>query len=295
MENIVVDSETQTNPTTPRYISSLTYGYSSCTSSIPIIIIDLHFLKTCSSLKDAFIFKKLFGLVEDDEIFCYKLNLDNDNNATILKDFHITANQWGDLIFFLRQGCIQGSSISIEFMVDNDKRTSMLSNVIIKLNEVMQTCIKLGGIPEFEKYYKNFYKKINNSLFCKKYTEYNPSNPREDKYNRYIWASHYAGTVSYTTFIEIHKISDGWSVASSSSSNFVWYRKLKNGNESDIDAVYTEEEVSSVVHEEQIEADTDTENDANINNLEYDFDHDEEEQEPWIESETQDTPYHSGW
>jgi hypothetical protein len=82
----------------------------------------------------------------------------------------------------------------------------------------------------------------------------------------------------------MHKVSDGWSAASQTSSSLVWYRKLKNGDESDIDAVYTASDV-----EEQIQADTDSES------IEYDFDQNEEALEPWLDNQTQETPYHSGW
>ena len=56
-----------------------------------------------------------------------------------------------------------------------------------------------------------------------------------------------------------HKPSDGWSVASCKSEAFVWYRKLRTGDESDIDAVYTNSDVEEALEdiEEQMEQDTD--------------------------------------
>ena len=47
------------------------------------------------------------------------------------------------------------------------------------------------------------------------------------------------------------------------SSCFVWYRKLKNGDESDIDAVYTASEIEEAAEEgeEQIEAESDDDDD----------------------------------
>ena len=90
----------------------------------------------------------------------------------------------------------------------------------------------------------------------------------------------------------MHKVSDGWSAASSMLSSFVWYRKLKNGDESDIDAVYTASDVEEAAEEgeEQMEADTDNEN-----NIQYDFDHQEDALEPWLDNDAQEAPYHGGW
>ena len=74
------------------------------------------------------------------------------------------------------------------------------------------------------------------------------------------------------------------------SETFVWYRKLRDGTEeNDIQAIYTASEVEDE-HEGQIVDDMDE--------LAYDYDFDEisgNQLEAWIDSETQETPYHSGW
>ena len=124
-----------------------------------------------------------------------------------------------------------------------------------------------------------------------KYCEYNPANPRQDKLNRYIWASHYSLTVNYMAFISSHKTSDGWSVASCKSDSFVWYRKLRTGDESDIDAVYTNSDVEEATEEgeEQMEADSDDEG----NTVQYNFDHQEDALEPWLDNDAQEIPYNT--
>lgn len=273
-----VETQTTTNNQKTRYIKALPYSNLSAYSGF--IIIDLEFLKNCHLLEGATIFKKLFGLVENDETFCYDLKINENFETTILQDFRITKDDWKNFMFFLRQHSVPESSLMVDYIIDHDKRTSMMGRVLHKLESIMETCITFGGVPKFEEYYNNYLKKINYRLCAKKYCEYNPSNPREDKLNRYIWASHYSLNVNYLTFINRHKVSDGWSVASCKSESFVWYRKLKNGDESDIDAVYTNSDVEEAVEdvEEQIEADSDDEN-----------------LEPWLDNDIQETPYHSGW
>ena len=262
-----------------RYIKAKSWG-----GSTEFILIDLDMIKTHFRLEGADIMKKLFGVFKDTDMFCYKLNY-VDGFATILKDFHITSDKWYQLVRFIRTGKISESSCHIRFLIENDKRTTCLSRVKSKLEELMEISIKFGGIPSVDEYYENFYKKLNNYYYIEKYGEYNPGKPTEDKLNRYMWACHNSASQIYSDFIDNHKVSDGWSVASSMSSAFVWYRKLKKGNESDIDAVYTlsevesEEDLTPYIFEEHIEADSDTGED-----LVYDFDSNEDVNTAWLES-----------
>jgi hypothetical protein len=286
-----VETQTTTDNKKPRYIKAL--PYSNCGSSSGLIIIDLEFLKNSPLLEDATIFKKLFGLEENDDTFYYDLTINEKFETPILQDFRITKENWKNFIFFLRQGSVPESSLIIDYIINNDKLSSIMRRVLDKLESVMETCITFGGVPKFDEYYTNYFKKLNTKLCEKKYCEYNPGNPREDNLNRYIWASHYSTSIVYIDFIKMHKVSDGWSVASSISSHFVWYRKLKNGDESDIDAVYTASEVGNNdvliqdQHEGQIQNDID----------ESDLDQSEEEggildEDP---ADGWETPYHSGW
>ena len=70
-------------------------------------------------------------------------------------------------------------------------------------------------------------------------------------------------------------------MASCKSEAFVWYRKLKTGDESDIDAVYTNSDVEEAT--EDIEE-----------KMEQDFD--DENLEPWLDNDIQEIPYNTdGW
>ena len=93
-------------------------------------------------------------------------------------------------MFFLRQHSVPESSLMTDYIIDNDKRTSVMGRVLRKLESVMETCITFGGVPKFEEYYTIYFKKLNSRLCAKKYCEYTPRNPREDKLYRYVWASH---------------------------------------------------------------------------------------------------------
>ena len=202
-----VETQTTTNNEKNRYVKAL--PYSNCCAYSGFVIIDLEFLKNCDLLEGATIFKKLFGLVENDETFCYDLNINEKFETTILQDFRITKDDWKNFMFFLRQHSVPESSLMVDYIIDNEKRTNVMGRVLSKLESVMETCITFGGVPKFEEYYNNYFKKINSRLCAKKYCEYNPGNPREDKLNRYIWVSHNSASISYASFINIHKVSDG--------------------------------------------------------------------------------------
>ena len=281
-----------------RYIKAKSWG-----GSTEFILIDLDMIKNHSRLEGADIMRKLFGVFKDTDMFCYKLNY-VDEFATILKDFHITSDTWYQLVRFIRTGKISESACNMRFLIENDKRTSCLARVKSQLEELMQVSIKFGGIPSVDEYYENFYKKLNNNYYIEKYGEYNPGKPTEDKLNRYMWACHNAGSQIYSDFINNHKVSDGWSAAASMSTNFVWYRKLKKGNESDIDAVYTLSEIESEEIESEESAMEDPEpapeeHPLGVNNyllqnppepyytgegLEYDFDSNEDINVPYSSS-----------
>ena len=278
-----VETQTTASDEKTRYIKAL--PYSNCCAYSGFVIIDLEFLKNCPLLEGATIFKKLFGLVENDDTFCYDLKINEKFETTILQDFRITKDDWKNFMFFLRQHSVPESSLMTDYIIDNDERTSMMGRVLRKLESVMETCITFGGVPKFEEYYNTYFRKLNTRLCAKKYCEYNPGNPREDNLNRYIWANHNSASICYASFINMHKVSDGWSVASSMSSSFVWYRKLKTGDESDIDAVYTNSDVEEATEEgEEEDEEEGGEEDEEESGI-LDEDHDD----GW------ETPYHSGW
>ena len=105
-----VETQTSTDNEKTRYIKAL--PYSNCCAYSGFIIIDLEFLKNCDLLEGATIFKKLFGLVENDETFCYDLKINEKFETTILQDFRITKDDWKNFMFFLRQHSVPESSFN---------------------------------------------------------------------------------------------------------------------------------------------------------------------------------------
>ena len=269
------------------------------TSSVgdnPVILIDLQFLKNCPQLEGADILKKLFGITDDDNVFCYKLKMDN-GYATILRDFRITHKQWFDLLLFLKTNNISETNLSMEYLVNNNS----LEHILETLEDVMATSLKFGGIPKFETFYDEFYEKINNYYVTQRdQLDNNPLLPVDDKKNKFIWTFFTpANGQSHVSFQEHYKYSDGWSATQRIDSSGTWYRKLKDGTEGDIEAIYTASEVEDEIlqfddHEGQIQNEVD-EVDEVLNEVLDVADNAETEQQPWIDNDQQDIPYHSGW
>ena len=288
VEDMISTVESRLEPN-KRFIKFAFNSY--CCGPTPnFTIVDMEFLKNNEKLEGAYIFKKLFGLIEDDQVFCYNLNFDQESCATILKDYCVRYEDWECFMYYLRCGHVKEETSPLGDIIENDERTSKYGRICTNVERLMQISIKFGGIPSIDEYYEGFKNRTIEYYKKKKYESYNPANPRADKYNKYIWASHSSVGTAYMTFITNHKVSDGWSVASHQSETFVWYRKLRDGTEeNDIQAIYTASEVEDE-HEGQIVDDMDE--------LAYDYDYNEisgNQLEAWIDSETQETPYHSGW
>lgn len=273
-----------------------------CIQAIPnsgdnrVIVIDVEFLKNCPRLEGATIFKKLFGLVESDDVFCYKLKKDN-GYATILQDFRITHKQWLNLLQFLKTNNISKTNLSIEYLVENNS----LDNILQTLEDVMLTSLKLGGIPKFETFYNEFCEKINN-YHTHKNQIYNPLLPAEDKNNKFIWVCYDAEQTGYWDFHKMYTYLDGWSATQRNNTSCTWFRKLKDGTEGDIEAIYTASEVEDTVSEVeisqfegQIQNDTDDEIVDEIVDEILDGETKQSEKEAWIDNKHQEIPYHSGW
>ena len=119
----------------------------------------------------------------------------------------------------------------------------------------------------------------------------------DDKKNKFIWAFFTpANGQSHVSFQQHYKYSDGWSATHRINSSGTWYRKLKDGTEDDIEAIYTPSEVEDEIlqfddHEGQIQNEVD-EVDEVLNEV---LDAVNSGQQPWIDNEQQETPYHSGW
>ena len=95
------------------------------------------------------------------------LNINEKFETTILQDFRITKDDWKNFMFFLRQHSVPESSLMVDYIIDNDERTSVMGRVLSKLESVMQTCITFGGVPKFEEYYNNYFKN-KFEIVCKK-------------------------------------------------------------------------------------------------------------------------------
>jgi len=131
-------------------------------------IIDFDFLKESYNnglLKNANIFARFLG------IYNYNNNNDNNfketefkNNSDKFLDLGMTFHQWDNIILFLKYG-----SIKDEY-----------------LEKLMNATNILGGIPSFDKYYKErtqLIKKLENVL-----ENYSPLKPEDDIKKKYQWS-----------------------------------------------------------------------------------------------------------
>tara|TARA_B100001059_G_scaffold57572_2_gene52887 strand:+ start:1003 stop:1638 length:636 start_codon:yes stop_codon:yes gene_type:complete len=124
--------------------------------------VNIHELKEMSKvggiLEDAHIFKYLFG-IETPEHFKKK------EEGLDFSLYNIYFDEWNDLLIFLRFGKSQ--------------------TINRRPEKILLTCNKLGGIPAYDRWYKNIYqirKQKENEM-------YNPMSPYEDTKKLYIWKS----------------------------------------------------------------------------------------------------------
>tara|TARA_Y100000389_G_scaffold178371_1_gene191488 strand:- start:3762 stop:4286 length:525 start_codon:yes stop_codon:yes gene_type:complete len=127
------------------------------------LYVDLEYLKDSylnGRLLGANVFARIFGIVEDN-LFKNEIN-----DSLNLSFYDIYIEHWVLLFSFIRNGYV-----------------SSLYNDAKQMNDCYGTSIKLGGIPEFEKYY-NYYFDYNENM---KNITYNPMTPQEDVSNIYSW------------------------------------------------------------------------------------------------------------
>ena len=124
--------------------------------------VNIHELKEMSKvggiLEDAHIFKYLFG-IETPEYFKKK------EEGLDFSLYNIYFSEWNDLLSFLRFG-----------------RSQTING---RPEKILLTCNKLGGIPAYDRWYKNIYqirKQKENEM-------YNPMSPDQDTKKLYIWKS----------------------------------------------------------------------------------------------------------
>ena len=133
------------------------------------LYVDWNFLKDSfenGRLHDANVFARLFDII-DDELFVLRNKDEYD-----LTHYDIYIEDWCLFMSFIRNGYVPNS-------YDLDKN-------VRDLNYCYDICIKLGGVPEFDNYYYNFFNHeqpvidVSNNV-------YNPMTPIEDVKVLYIW------------------------------------------------------------------------------------------------------------
>lgn len=188
-----------------------------CSNGV-IVIIDLNFLKSNSIVKDAEVFKMLFGIKENNNFGDFPLEKDEDSNKILLKSLDIESNDWYQFLSFLKHGFPPYYSQDIFY--DLVKRNCFIES-FEKLNI---TCNKFGGLSIFDKFYNDFYSTLETS-FCK-----NPSEPIEDINNLYIWGFCKKSPYSqdFINSLQQYPSDQGWSVTkqfSIDNDSFFWTRK----------------------------------------------------------------------
>jgi len=183
-----------------------------------IIIIDKDKLKSLERLDNADVFKLLFKLNDDDHRFGDFSMDSTDGYVNIFKNFDISSEDWYLLISFLKYGFTPHYS-------QLDKESI---NTVENLNNV---CNKLGGIPSFDIYYRDFYDKIYNNK--KENDIYNPQSPEEDTKKIYKWVlldnNHQGNRNNFSFFISTN--SSEWSAHKTFNNGiylFVWYRSINH-------------------------------------------------------------------
>ena len=187
-----------------------------CSNGV-IVIIDLNFLKSNSIVKDAEVFKMLFGIKENNNFGDFPLEKDEDSNKTLLMSLDIESNDWYQFLSFLKYGF--PPYYSQEIFHDLMKRNFFIES----LEKLNITCNKFGGLSVFDKFYNDFYSTLDMSF------DKNPSEPSEDVNNLYIWG--FCKKSPFPDFINSlrhYPKEQGWSVTkhfSIDDDSFFWTRK----------------------------------------------------------------------
>ena len=179
-----------------------------------LIIINIAELRNNHYLDGANIFKILFK-INTSNFSDFPFEKDDDNNIVLLSNLGIKAREWYQFISFIKTG------FSPKYI--RDSKSNHLDSFISEIEELNETCNKLGGIPSFDDFYKNFYKEINDeSKF------YNPMGPKQDYLGLYYWR-----------IVRAHMFNlnddnyQGWSATAIEKKNvdYVWIRKKIGSND----------------------------------------------------------------
>jgi len=169
-------------------------------------IVDLEMLKDSflnGRLKNQHIFARLFCL---DDNTPFKQN--KEINKNIFINFDINISDWNHFITFIKHGIVPHlQSKNGEYILNN-------------LNEL---CNKLGGIYEFDMFYKKFY------IEKERINIYNPLKPEDDIKKIYDWKL--INDTNGTIIQNQNKFPDYGAInhyrINNSITDFVWLRKLK--------------------------------------------------------------------
>jgi len=170
-----------------------------------LAVIDLHKLKYNSLLAGAEVFKMLFGISDSNPFGDYAMEVDEDNNITILRELGISQRDWTLFNIFLNTGTVPHYEA---YLVDKTYLPLLISNLTI----LQEVCAKLGGIPSFDLFYENFYNKP--TTVNKDFVE--PLTAEEDKGGQYQWIVCRSNCQNeINNFLSRNKVvDDGWALGS---------------------------------------------------------------------------------
>tara|TARA_B100001093_G_scaffold344855_1_gene329586 strand:+ start:350 stop:976 length:627 start_codon:yes stop_codon:yes gene_type:complete len=187
-----------------------------------VAALNLNLYKNSPLLKGADIFKTLLGINQNSEFKKVPLNKNNNLHNTFFEDFYIDLESWNLLETFIKTGQVP---FHRAYKISNyEKFYNIVIQNIEKLNVV---CNILGGFPEFDKYYEEFYNEIESSEL----PIYNPFTPEEDVKKKYLWGillNKYGG--DQRSYELNHNPRNGWSVVKIDQqvpNHLIYYRKLK--------------------------------------------------------------------
>ena len=187
-------------------------------TSITPKLVNINAFKNLERLKGARVFNILFGF--EDHSFTKKPLEKNDKGAiTLLKHLDITYNNWILFTNFIINNRIEGLEEYKKYK-DEPRYNGLTHN----LSELDKICNKLGGIPVFDTFIKDFYesdKNKKNKNFMK---------PEEDLDNTYVWMLYrdHGIASTYQNFIKtVCPPSRGWSCVGREN-HICYFRRPRN-------------------------------------------------------------------
>ena len=167
-----------------------------------------------TKLAGARVFKLLFKMTKDNPFSNIKMNMDDNNNSTLFKDLGIQGRHWNILFTFLKHGRILSDP-------------ACKGGFVIDMDTSLEVSNKLGGIPEFDEYYKEMVlnQEVNDN--------YNPRTTYEDVKGKYMWSGYEKSTnwQAYHRWMDSYD-AQSWSLTKIEDKGegvkYYWYRKKIN-------------------------------------------------------------------